>query len=147
MVKGMDHVGISVENLERSIAFYRSCFGMEVVIHQTFEGERYDAILGLAGAKGKVALLRSDNMQLELFEFARPSPKVGDLDRQVCDHGITHFCIEVADIHSVYDRLKAFGTRFHCPPIDFGSVKATYARDPDGNVFELLQMASTEKAT
>jgi hypothetical protein len=33
------------------------------------------------------------------------------------------------------------GAVFHCPPQDFGgAVKATYGRDPDGNVFELQQI-------
>lgn len=56
--------------------------------------------------------------------------------------GITHFCVEVSDIESEYERLKAAGASFHCPPLDFsGEAMATYGRDPDGNVFELLQMS------
>ena len=85
-------------------------------------------------------------MQFELFECQQPSPKHGDPKRPVSDHGITHFCIEVSDIDSEYQRLSAAGVPFHCPPLNFGTAKATYGRDPDGNVFELLEMISGSKS-
>ena len=143
MIDGFNHVGISVSDLHRSIAFYRNSLGMEVVAQMRFEGERYEAILGLEGARGEAALLRSGSLQLELFEFAHPAPKSADPRRPVCDHGITHFCVDVADIDTTYDRLKAAGVFFHCPPLDFGRARATYGRDPDGNVFELRQKIGT----
>jgi catechol 2,3-dioxygenase-like lactoylglutathione lyase family enzyme len=58
----------------------------------------------------------------------------------VSDQGITHFCFRVDDVEAAHARLEAAGDRFHCEPLTFGSrAIATYARDPDGNVFELLQ--------
>ena len=38
-----------------------------------------------------------------------------------------------------YDRLVAAGMRFHCLPVTMGRQRATYGRDPDGNVVELLE--------
>lgn len=141
MIKGLNHVGVSVTNLDRSIAFYRDGLGMEVVVHWTFQGDPYERLLGLKGVNGKVALLKATNLQIELFEFSHPPPAPGDPERRVCDHGITHFCIEVVDIEGWCGRLKAAGASFHCPPMGFfGTAKATYGRDPDGNVFELLEM-------
>lgn len=140
MIKSFNHVGISVVSLERAIAFYRDLLGMDVVVETTFGGEKYSAILGLTQAAGKVALLRSASTQLELFEFSSPKPASMRVDRPVCDHGITHFCIEVADLESAYEKLSRAGVVFHCPPLTFSeTTKATYARDPDGNVFELLE--------
>lgn len=58
----------------------------------------------------------------------------------VADHGLTHFGIWVTDIDAVHARLSEAGIRFHSPVIDFpGGMRATYGRDPDGNVFELLE--------
>lgn len=141
----MNHVGISVSNLDRSIEFYRNGLGMEVVSQRTFgrekDGGQYDTILGLQGATGRAAMLRLAGMRLELWEFSIPPPKSSDPHRPVCDHGITHFCIELTDITTQYEQLKAAGAIFHCPPLDFfGKAVATYGRDPDGNVFELLQI-------
>jgi len=83
-------------------------------------------------------MLRAGAQYIELFEFAAPSPKGSD--RRVCDYGISHFCIEVTNVQIEYERLKAAGVKFTCPPRSFGDMHATYARDPDGNVFELLDM-------
>jgi catechol 2,3-dioxygenase-like lactoylglutathione lyase family enzyme len=145
MIKGLNHVGISVEDLERSVVFYRDLLGMQVVVRTTFEGEHYERILQLKGAKGSVALLRRENFQVELFEFAEPTPRRAAPTYPVCDHRITHFCLEVSDLDGEYARLKAAGVSFHCPPLQFfGGAKATYGRDPDGNVFELLEMLAPE---
>lgn len=151
MIKGMNHVGMSVSNLERAIRFYRDVLDMEVIVRRTFGDEssygymKYRAILGLNDAHGEVALLRRSNMQIELFQFDSPTPKPGDSNRPVCDHGITHFCLEVTDLQVEYVRLKAAGVAFHCPPQDFpGEAVVTYGRDPDGNVFELLELVDPD---
>jgi catechol 2,3-dioxygenase-like lactoylglutathione lyase family enzyme len=140
VIKSFNHVGLSVVSLEKSVSFYRDVLGMEVIVETTFEGERYSAILGLKEATGRVAFLKSGSTQLELFEFSNPKPASGSPERPVCDHGITHFCIEVIDVDRAYEQLSRAGVAFHCPPLAFSEgTKATYARDPDGNVFELLE--------
>jgi len=140
MITGINHVAISTGNYERSLGFYRDFLGMEVLFDGQFEGEPYDSITALKDAHGRVALLRLGGTKIELFEFASPKAKKGDPVRPVCDHGITHICFDVDDIETEYERLKAAGVEFHCMPINFGEeAKATYGRDPDGNVFELLE--------
>jgi catechol 2,3-dioxygenase-like lactoylglutathione lyase family enzyme len=146
VICALDHVGISVANLDRSIEFYRKCFGMELVAQAKFEGAYYEEVLGLKGARGKVAVLKAGDMRIELFEFSQPAAKSLDPHRPVCDHGISHFCVEVTDIEGEYERLKRAGVSFHCAPVDFdGSAKATYARDPDGNAFELRERGYTSE--
>jgi len=140
MITGFSHVGIAVANLERSIEFYRDLLGMQVIQDVPFEGPRYDSILALRGAKGRVAVLRIGNLELEFFEFLHPAGRSQDPNRPVSERGITHFAVEVDDLAGIYERLQAAGVVFHCPPIDFGFAAATYLRDPDGNVIELLQM-------
>jgi len=142
VICGFDHVGISVANLGRSITFYRKCLGMDLIVQTTFEGKLYEEVLGLKRTSGKVAVLKAGDLQIELFEFSEPAPKALDPGRPVCDHGISHFCVKVTDIEVEYERLKEAGVCFHCPPADFcGIAKSTYARDPDGNVFELREQA------
>ena len=140
MIRALNHVGVSVASLARSIPFYRDLLGMEVIREREFSGDPYEKILGLIGARGKLAILQAGTMRIELFEFFHPTPKPAEHLRPVCDHGITHFCIEVSDVEQEYERLSGAGVSFHCPPIEFSGVaKATYGRDPDGNVFELLE--------
>lgn len=138
----LNHVGISVANVERSIAFYRDMLGMELLTPVfAFGGPSFERVLGLENVRGKMGVVRNGSVQLELFEFSHPDPAPQDPDYSVGDRGISHFGIEVRDIDGLYARLAAAGVRFHCPVTTFpGGVKATYGRDPDGNVFELLEM-------
>jgi len=64
-----------------------------------------------------------------------------DADRPVIDHGFTHICVAVDDAVAECARLEAKGVRLHCPVIKSGlPVAGTYGRDPDGNVFEILEI-------
>jgi catechol 2,3-dioxygenase-like lactoylglutathione lyase family enzyme len=142
----LDHVGISVESIDRAIAFYTELLGMELLTPVfPLEGSLYEEILALEGVKGRMCVVRKGALQLELFEFDRPSPASKDANYAVSDRGISHFGIQVDDIDATYERLSAAGVRFHCSVKTFPrGVKATYGRDMDGNVFELVQMAPAE---
>ncbi len=143
MIRGIHHTAISTGNLERSLAFYRDLLGFQEASSFAWDAgnDTVDAITGLRASAARVALLRTRNAFIELFEFSAPDPASGDPDRPVCDHGITHLCLEVEDIEGEYKRLSEAGMRFHCPPQDAGmGLRATYGRDPDGNVVELLEV-------
>ena len=146
MINGIHHSSISTPDMDRALAFYRDLVGVEVVFEAPFEGEAISAIVGLQGAKGRVAMLRAANMHIELFEYAAPESApnvtVGDGPRPVNNHGLTHLCFDVTDLPSEYERLKAAGVEFHCPPtlLANGTVLTTYARDPDGNVVEFQEI-------
>lgn len=144
MIHGMHHVAICTKDIDRLMAFYRDQFGMKVVFQRETFGEPNpdsDAIFGLKGASYRMAMLKSSNMHIEMFQFATPPGKEGDPNRPVVDAGITHTCFTVTDIESEYRRLTAAGMRFHCEPrVRPGFGKATYGRDPDGNVIELIEL-------
>jgi catechol 2,3-dioxygenase-like lactoylglutathione lyase family enzyme len=140
MIKGLAHVGLSVASLERSIDFYRQCLDMQVLEVEEFGGPQYDAVMRLANARGRLAILQTTGLQLELFEFYSPTPRPALVGRPVCDHGITHFCIEVTDVDGVCEKLRTAGGTLHSNPVlFFGTTRATYARDLDDNVFEVFE--------
>lgn len=144
MIKGMHHVGISVRNLERSIVFYTELMGMEIAA-PTFplNAPDLEQIMALPALQGRMCVVRKGSLLIELFEFAHPKPLMKDADYPVSDLGISHFGIEVEDLEATYQRLFAAGVRFHSPVMRFPrGVKATYGRDPDGNVFELLEIST-----
>lgn len=143
MIKGLHHAAISVQDLDRSIEFYCGLLGMHVEAQGPFGGDVMDRITGLSGARGRSAMLRAGDLRLEVFEFSSPVPVPCTSVRPVNDHGISHFCIVVADLQSEYERLRSAGVGFHCAPQPFGHMSATYGRDPDGNVFELLEIAQS----
>ena len=148
MIRGFNHIGVSVRDLDRSIEFYRDLLGLALIAAPfPFSGPMFSQVMGVEDAKGRMCVMRAANVQLELFEFTSPEPAPKDPDHSVAHHGLTHFGIDVEDIDATYARLVAAGVRFHCPVQTFpGGMRATYGRDMDGNVFELLQMSAPPAA-
>ena len=144
MIRGIHHAAISTGDAERLLHFYRDLLGFEVVSDHSWQSgaDMLDAILGLHGSAARSLLLRKGDGHLEIFQFQSPRPKPGDSRRPVCDHGLTHICLDVIDIQAEYERLRSAGMAFHCPPQDFGAVRNTYGRDPDGNVIELQEIVA-----
>jgi catechol 2,3-dioxygenase-like lactoylglutathione lyase family enzyme len=142
MVSGLHHAGITTGDLDRLIRFYRDLLGFELVLEMEWGAGNAtaDATFALDGSAVRMAMLRTANAFLELFEFASPIGRQGDPERPVCDRGIAHICLEVADVDAEYCRLTAAGMRFHCAPQTVpGLCRLTYGRDPDGNIVELLE--------
>ena len=98
-------------------------------------------MMALRATAARVAMLRTGNCFLEIFEFSSPPPVPQDPNRPVVDHGLNHLCIAVDDAVAECARLESQGLRLHCLPIRSAlPVTGTYGRDPDGNVIEILEV-------
>ncbi|MBT9386783.1 VOC family protein [Pseudooceanicola sp. CBS1P-1] len=93
------HVGLSVGDLDRAIAFYTQVFGLEV------EERRH-----IAPIDTHLAFLHRDGFRLELFQKAGSAPVPAarrapntDLDEQ----GTKHPCFSVPDCQQALDVLAA----------------------------------------
>jgi catechol 2,3-dioxygenase-like lactoylglutathione lyase family enzyme len=142
MIRGIHHTAISTADIERSLRFYRDLLGFEVIFTSAWEAgtKGADQITGLKDSSARLAMVKAGNACIEIFQYSSPPPKPAEPTRPVCDHGITHICLDVSDIDAEYERLKSAGMMFHCPPQGLGGARATYGRDPDGNVVELLEV-------
>lgn len=142
MILGLHHAALSTPDLARLVAFYRDLLGFELVSEMAWGvGSRVpDTILGLHDSAARQALLRSGRGFVELFEFASPVPRPRPGDRRVCDHGYTHVCLHVSDLAGEVARLRAAGVGFESEPVVRPTHASVYGRDPDGNVFELLEV-------
>jgi glyoxylase I family protein len=147
MIQGIHHTALSTGDLERALRFYRDVLGFELVMDHRWERgtENMDRTMALLGTAARCVLLRAANTMLEIFEYASPTPAPGDPTRPLCDHGITHLCLEVDDIDAEYARLSAAGMTFHAPPVQNDGAKMTYGRDPDGNAIELIEFQRAEE--
>jgi catechol 2,3-dioxygenase-like lactoylglutathione lyase family enzyme len=144
------HTGLTVRDLDRSLAFYRDTLGMETVFEQEKEGGYLAAIVGYPGAHVRMAHLAfpGDRHRLELFQYLEPEPRGEPGEPR--DVGITHVCLLVDDIAALHARLRAGGIAFYSDPVvvDTGANAGgigVYVRDPDGITLELFQR-STEGA-
>ena len=71
-----DHTGITVSNLERSLAFWRDVLGFEFSHSAHQKGERPEQITGVKGADLKLAVLKTPSgHKIELLEYFAPSDR------------------------------------------------------------------------
>ncbi len=143
MIVGIHHIGVSLESLDRSTAFYEQAFGFEELVRFDLRDDPAGrAMLQLPFIKGRAAMLRAPNMILEAFEFAGARKR--GFDRPVNEPGITHFCMQTSSMAEAASRMKAAGGRFSAEPTDLGGdILYAYPRDLDGNVIELECLPST----
>jgi catechol 2,3-dioxygenase-like lactoylglutathione lyase family enzyme len=149
MIRGIHHVSVHVRDLDRMVQFYRDAFGFEEA------GERFewadapalDTILDVPGSAAKGVMLRAGTCYIELFQFSAPEPE-STRPLRPYDRGYTHFCVDVTDIDTEFERLKALGMTFGDRQlVDMGHVKTLYGRDPEGNVIEIQQCAPNNGMT
>lgn len=152
MIKSVFHTSWTVENLDRSIAFYRDLLGFEFVGTRERQGPEIETVVGFPKADLRIAFLRIPGApvgisghHLELIEYRRP--KGLKLDIRTCDTGSAHLALETTSIHEDYERLRQAGVTIVSEPVTFkggvaGEVLALYLRDPDGFTIELVQVMS-----
>jgi methylmalonyl-CoA/ethylmalonyl-CoA epimerase len=125
------HVGISVPNLEESIAWYKKMLGFEVVTRMP------------GGESGmSVALIKRGNFHIELFqvEGAKPLPEYRrDPSADLRVRGLSQFAFQVADARAAANELKSKGAEIAMGPVDSTGVIFVFIRDNAGNCFELIE--------
>src|SRR5215469_12252214 len=88
-----DHTGITVSNLDRSLAFWRDVLGFEFshAAHQT--GELAEEITGVTGAEIKLAVLKTPGgHKIELLEYLAPTDRKR-VNLRPCDVGFVHVAL------------------------------------------------------
>jgi catechol 2,3-dioxygenase-like lactoylglutathione lyase family enzyme len=135
-IKSVNHVGLSVSNLERSIEFY-GALGFELDSRTEAFGHDEAEGTGVPDAHLYIAYMTQPGMRLELIQYtaiqSRTPPRNNDV-------GSAHFCFEVSDIAAAYEQMTKKGVSFVSPPHRYGDIKWVYFTDPDGITMELLEV-------
>ena len=145
-VIGADHTGITVSNLERSLAFWRDVLGFEFSHAAHQKGELAREITGVEGAEIKLAVLKTPGgHKIELLEYLAPvDRKSGNL--RPCDVGSMHVALIVEDLDAALDRIAVSGWKTAGQPQRLtkgpnAGRRVVYVRDPDGTTIELMHPA------
>ena len=145
---GTSHVGIQVESLGRSVAFYHDLLGFEVVTTWVRDEPWIREVVGYPEAVLDVAILGlpGSAVFLEILEYERVDRT--HVDTSNANPGTAHLAFYVDDINVVYDRLVSAGVRSVSAPVEPTSGPNTggrvvYVLDPDGIRIELMQTART----
>ncbi len=123
-LKALDHVGLKVSDMDRSLAFYCDGLGMELLRRKE---------LGPGAAS---AVVRVGSQEMNLFsEPAFNAPRVGDNPT-----GMDHFCLEVeaGSVEELMAALGRAGIPIAKPPVRRRDGVSLFVSDPDGVRVELI---------
>ena len=138
-----NHVGLTVSNLAKSIAFYRDLLGFHVAYERgEVTAEYMPRLVGIPGARLKIAGLDIPGLHLDLIEYLEPkaAAKAGPTN----DVGNVHLGFTVDDLRAAYKALSAAGVHFKSEPVSPTTGPnqggwAIYFVDPDGVTLEMIQ--------
>ncbi len=141
MITGMEHAALSVQDLDRSISFYKELLGMDVArIIESGPEMGLGDIVGIPRCSARIAHLTSGGLMLELFEYTDPRGRPMTPDRTQADHGLSHVGFTSTDVRADYSVLNDAGVEFLGKPVEYRpGVWVLYFYGPDREVCELRQ--------
>tara|TARA_B100000686_G_scaffold299007_1_gene332456 strand:- start:178 stop:624 length:447 start_codon:yes stop_codon:yes gene_type:complete len=146
LVVGYRHTGIIVQDMEKSLQFYRDILELEVIQDYSDESDFINTVLGLNGACIRMVKLKSkDGNIIELLKYTNhPTEK---LDLPFYNVGICHIAFTVTDLNKIYEKIEREGFEIISKPL-LGSekiAKVFFCVDPNGMRIELVQMINKKK--
>jgi catechol 2,3-dioxygenase-like lactoylglutathione lyase family enzyme len=125
--KALDHVGLKVTDMDRSLRFYCDGLGLEL-LRRSAKGP------GIASA-----VLRVGDQEMNLF--SNPAFEPGSSDGN--PPGLDHFCLEIesGSIDDVVAGLAQAGIAVAQPPVKRSDGVSLFVNDPDGCRVELIVKA------
>jgi catechol 2,3-dioxygenase-like lactoylglutathione lyase family enzyme len=144
-VQRMDNVGIVVDDLSATIAFFRE-LGLELEGRAMVEGEWAGRVTGLGDQRVEIAMMRTPDghSRLELSRFLAP-PVVGDhRNAPVNALGYLRVMFAVDDIDDTLARLRKHGAELVSTEVVQyeDAYRLCYIRGPEGLLLGLAQELS-----
>ena len=153
-LRGIDHVGITVPDVEAAVTFYSTLLGAKEVFRLgPFDSRDFPDVNGkdwslahvnVADARFTIVMLQLPNGdRLELFQYDRPDDRRKQPPRN-CDYGGHHIAFRVDNVSAVIAKGAALGLTFMAGPIVMTEGPAAgqsinYCLDPWGNQLELVE--------
>jgi catechol 2,3-dioxygenase-like lactoylglutathione lyase family enzyme len=154
VVRAVDSVGITVSDMDRSLAFYTQVLPFQRISAREESGDDIEHLYGVFGARVRIERLRLGDEQVELMQFLAPAGRPIPVDSRSNDRWFQHVAIIVSDMNRAYAWLREHGVQHastgpqRLPDWnpDAGGITAFYFRDPDGNHLEILQFPAGKGA-
>lgn len=147
-MSSIDHIGLTVGDLERSIAFY--CAVLDCVVREraVIGGEEMQSLTGVADTVIHTADLQlADGGLLELLQYVGPAS--AELAQHRHEAGHSHLAFRVEDVDAARGRALRAGARDCSAPVlldepgsSWDRARVCYARDPDGRTIEFVERHS-----
>lgn len=145
--RGVAAIGMTVDDLDRSVAFFTSVLGFHRQGEREVLGSGVEKESGVFGARVRIADLRLGDETLELSDYLTPRGRPYPRGTRANDLWFQHIAIVVSDMDAAYAKLRAAGVEHAStapqtlpPSIPAAAgIRAFYFRDPDGHFLELIQ--------
>jgi catechol 2,3-dioxygenase-like lactoylglutathione lyase family enzyme len=140
-LKRMDNIGIVVENLDATIAFFRE-LGLDLEGRATIEGEWAGRVTGLGDQCVEIAMMRTPDghSRLELSRFIRPAVVADHRHAPVNALGYLRVMFTVDDIDDTLERLRKHGAQLVDEVVQYKDMyRLCYIRGPEGLLIGLAQ--------
>lgn len=140
-VKRMDHVGITVADLDLAIEFFVG-LGLELEGRMTLEGDFVDTVTGIPDSHTEIAMLVAPDggASVELSTFHHPELQPGSPAAMSTEIGIRNVAFVVDEIEPIVERLDAAGYGLVGGIGEYESAwKMAYVRGPDGIIVALAE--------
>jgi len=142
MFNRMDHVGISVRDMQKAIRFYRDIVGMEKVFDREFDAP-LAKITGIDGARARVVHMKLGDAVVELFDYQFPKGRELRRDPIQADFGLTHIGFRVENFQETYRHLREKGVKFMGDPVEIRpGVWVAYFKGAENEVCEMREIAA-----
>jgi glyoxylase I family protein len=139
-VERLEHVGMTVLDIDRTIAFYCDVLGCKVLSRDeppTDPGVR--RLVGVPDADIRGAILEMPGGELiELVMYLRPAepPRLVDTTTP----SAVHLALRVSELDELMLRLRQAGATPVSDPVKLGNGRIVYCRDPFGVLLELVEV-------
>src|SRR4051794_22654773 len=137
----MDNVGIVVEDLTATIAFFEE-LGLELEGRGTVEGEWAGRVTGLGNQRVEIAMMRTPDghNRLELSRFLAPPVVADHRNAPVNALGYLRAMFTVDDIDETLARLRTRGAQLVGDVVEYqNAYRLCYIRGPEGLLIGLAQ--------
>jgi catechol 2,3-dioxygenase-like lactoylglutathione lyase family enzyme len=147
VVVAVDSIGMTVSDMDRSVAFYSDVLAFKSISDVEVDGPEYDQLWGIFGVRARVVKMQLGEQQLELTQYvAPPDVRPIPVPSYSNDLWFQHFAIVVRDMEAAWAHLRKHHVRQISPrPVIIpmsnpaaAGIKAIKFRDPDGHNLELL---------
>jgi len=142
MILATRHTGIVVQDMAKSLRFWRDVMGLKVAMNFWEEGAFIDGVQRLKDVKlHMIKLTAPDGSMIELLKDAN-HPMQSPAANALYNRGIRHVAFTVADVEQSWRVLKEEGCEVLSDPVTSpdGKARLFFARDPEGNLLEIVQV-------
>src|SRR5919199_2819600 len=140
-IQRMDNVGIVVDDLPATIAFFRE-LGLELEGRAMVEGEWAGRVTGLGDQRVEIAMMRTPDghSRLELSRFLAPAVIADHRNSPVNALGYLRVMFTVEDIDDTLVRLRSRGARLVGEVVQYEEAyRLCYVRGPEGILIGLAE--------